>query len=633
MANREMPRTPEPMSCSELSESPRRQKLKRRMKPKAKEAPTNLFLESISAVDIAIPTVEVADLSNDVAMPDRAPTPSAHSDLLTPIAPPNRFVTPPPHPRTPNPHTSVDVCPQRPNWRATFNHDSPGCDTRSIGSDWSERSDKSLYSGTQVSNDTCTSPESDTSEAVFPLQGTREMWHYQPILDTYPGINKGSNKMKLAKVNHGLWSSEMNKHLWSTYEKYLDDPTVTPYDPNSPPAGVYRRVALEAIRTFKSSLECGTSASKSLKNQNWPHSTSETCTHLRGMVKRNARSSQIPRFRDSRSPSPSTPFKPRRVQKNRFVTPEPDNKAPFSTRNIAVALTTSTSESMQPDGPLARLGRDHTADIFGFSQIKTGRDMVKDSRQQRLGSPPFIADTYSPGSTKPETNFPEGSRTYGGLGSADAYITAFLARKQPRSSEKRALQVNPTDSIPRLKSPVSFNGSRSSSRRDVPPVCLKQRFMDLSEERKRKPLSMKSSEEDGALQARVRSRRSVITSDCFQAAPVLPPGWESGSRPTSVRHSTPVSSDAAEAFPRLDSSFTGTASSTFPREHLSKPATKSSSIKKIMRQRPSTFDSTYFKRFNEEQARLNSVHGPAHFKADEDHPSVHSDSEHDSEED
>lgn len=199
------------------------------------------------------------------------------------------------------------------------------------------------------------------------------------------------------------WTEEMDRHLWTTYLHYLQDPTVTPFrsDPGrAPPLGVCHRVAREAKRTWRGSRTAlgpmakgaaSSGAGQALRNVNdeanavasealpamalagdendtgrapldapkaqirWPRSESATRRRLRELCQQKAtNSSLLQRALQTRSPTPgrggraglASPF-------NGFT-----NSASFSTRALSMSLTTSTSASMRPDGPLARLAQE-----------------------------------------------------------------------------------------------------------------------------------------------------------------------------------------------------------------------------------------------------------------------------------
>lgn len=547
-------RTPEPTLLIPQAPVPKRM----RRRPRAKTAPTNFFLSQISSCDIPIPTVEVAedlgflDFSNDVEMLDRAPSPSSSNGYLAPEPVPSRYVTPPPRPRTPEPSWgSKDISPDRAT-ASPFDSESP-------------------YS-TNTSN---TSFDSDMSAGVFGGNVTPPQVPNTQIL-----------------TSNGFWSKEMNKHLWSVYEKYTVDPTTTPFNTSSPPDGVYRRVVARARATWKGGPSYGPAYENNTSTEDmaWPHTNAATRSKLREMVKRNSGPVGTARNRNSRSPSPTELNAMRRgVHKSRS-----GNSDRYSVRGIALALATSTSETMQPDGPLAQLSRDPGKDVFGgMACIKTGRSFVADAtRQKRGASPPFIADTFSPGSSKKEPELPKScvARTFGGPGTDVGYfcgltVQAALAREAKQEADD--LAGTPREELGRYTGTIRGNYAR---------------FMALRE----------SSEEAEVS----RARRAAMRNSPFKyqrETPVLPPGWGSlatGVPSQATSQPTTIASDPIVPPARLDSPFAP--SKNFPRERVQKKQTQSTT------QRAPLFDNSYFRRFNEEQARLASVEPDVEMEEDSD---------------
>lgn len=95
-----------------------------------------------------------------------------------------------------------------------------------------------------------------------------------------------SKRVKIA--DEKVWSSEMDVHLWTTFGKYTDDATVTPYDSACPPQGVYRRVSKQAIVTWNNGIQYGEkyrSIREKPSDMIWPHSESATCVRLKALIK------------------------------------------------------------------------------------------------------------------------------------------------------------------------------------------------------------------------------------------------------------------------------------------------------------------------------------------------------------
>jgi hypothetical protein len=440
------PTTPEPTTANELEQPspprPTRLKVKRR-NVSSLQAPTEQFLASVAAADVPLPTIELpVNISEDSDMPDREEDlmDTSSSGLLAPQTYHNRFASPP---KTPVPSFSMDEGSQRPDWSmgASSPDDYFTRPTSSL-SNASDFSDDSFYSGSRISrpsdDGSCTSPESDAED---PFQ--------------FPSISKGRGKAIFLEdpapffpLNEQLrsktrkdapWTKPMSAHLWSTYLLYLQDPTVTPFRIGAsavPPEGVCHRVAREARRSWKGpkpatpalrrSARLGSVPSRASEKSGsitptenpkvyaqWPHSSSATRNHLRELCKsKDTTPVQRHLHLQSRSPTPFTNTKP--FERSRLRTPEPQLSS-FNTKDIALSLTTSTAESMQPDGPLAQLASEGSpstitpsssfpaADFnptgFGKSRGLTISRHENENRGRRLASP-FLARTYGPSSSQ-----------------------------------------------------------------------------------------------------------------------------------------------------------------------------------------------------------------------------------------
>jgi hypothetical protein len=473
------PKTPEPLAQEEelRQPSPPRPRLKVRRRNASSssggfQAPTQQFLASVAAADIPIPTIEEPmRLLEDFDMPDREPLSMQTSGLL---APRNnlRFGSPP---KTPMPESTLEEgASGRPDW--TVGSISPPSDyfqrPLSSLSNHSDFSDDSFYSGGRLSrpseDGSCTSPESDCADPFqFPnFKGKGKPLFHDPAPQPHFSLNA---KLRSKTKNNAPWTKAQSAHLWATYMMYLSDPTVTPFRIGAsavPPQGIVHRVAREAKRSWKgpggklpiSTVRRSTRSNPSRANSydksgsitptaevpkvysQWPHSSNVTRAHLRELCKtKDENPVQRHHHLQSRSPTPFT--KPH----YRFLKSETPRLSSFTTSDIALSLATSTSDSMQPDGPLAQLAADGMnpaleASSFpplqDFKPLSFGasRGLNDDSRGRRLGSPFAAARTYGPSSSKPLNSF---------------------VQSPPR---------NRSDTVtaqPRLGSPVRFDGPRS----------------------------------------------------------------------------------------------------------------------------------------------------------------------------
>ncbi|KAE8442680.1 hypothetical protein EG329_002925 [Mollisiaceae sp. DMI_Dod_QoI] len=432
----EEPKTPEPLTGDEPQQpSPPRPRLKvRRRNASSLQAPTEQFLASVAAANVPIPTIELPSLA-DSAMVDREEL-SADFDLLAPQPYPYRFGSPP---KTPVPtFLNDEASARRPDWSM------PPEDAQrptSAMSNASDNSDDSLYSSraSRPSEDgSCTSPESDAGDPfTFPIKdkGKGKAISYEPIEHLPLNAQLRSKTRKDA-----VWTQAQSAHLWAIYNVYLQDPTVTPFRIGVgavPPEGVCHRVSREAKRSWKGPksvaskrpIRLDSAASRESEKSGsvtptgeqskvyaqWPHSSAATRARLRAMCRSNTSARYRHRHLQSRSPTPFT-------KQNRLRTTEPTRIVnAFSTKEIALSLTTSTAESMQPDGPLAKLAIKvpdspvpstwgEFKETTSFSTFEESKPLsITKSRSlgnvinfepgRRLGSP-FVARTYGPSSSK-----------------------------------------------------------------------------------------------------------------------------------------------------------------------------------------------------------------------------------------
>ncbi|CZT11336.1 uncharacterized protein RAG0_15506 [Rhynchosporium agropyri] len=434
----EEPHTPEPPSAEPRQPSPPRQRLKvRRRNDSSLQAPTQQFLASVAAADVPVPTIELAQgTMEDLEMPDRKDL-SVNTGLLAPLTFARRAVSPP---KTPMPVLSIDLPVQRPNW--TMGSPSPAEEyfsrPGSSLSDGSDFSDDSFYSGSRISrpsdDGSCTSPESDSADPFqFPMPAKGNGRAGLLDADIFQPLN---GKLRSKSRKDAPWTQAQSAHLWCTYIMYLQDPTVTPFRISAsavPPEGVCYRVARESRRSWKgqkiaaplrrssrlNSVLLSSSSSMTQKSGSntptveypkssyakWPHSGGATRNHLRAMCRKKDNTS-VSRHRhlQSRSPTPFTKLQ------WRLRTPEHRPSA-FNTKDIALSLTTSTAESMQPDGPLAQLsaelplpGPSSFPPLDEFKPLSFGHSRgmnfsLSEASGRRLGSP-FVSRTYGPSSSQ-----------------------------------------------------------------------------------------------------------------------------------------------------------------------------------------------------------------------------------------
>ena len=272
----------------------------------------------------------------------------------------------------------------------------------SLQSDSSDDSDGSLLSF-PAADGSCTSLESDAADPFkFSSIKKSQAQEWAALVRNREDIQNGLS----TKKTRVQWTPEMDKHLWSTYLFYLQDPTVTPFKTlpgTAPPLGVCHRVARQARRTWRlgskpvprkasdllspptseetarpqeyiragspdtvradrsgSNTPTGTGP-KSPISRTWPKSGSSTRRRLRHLCKgKPVIAPHYQRLMKSRSPSPfSSPrYRDRSQSRLSQVLSPVTNPISFNTREIQLSLTTSTAVTMQPSGPLAQLASD-----------------------------------------------------------------------------------------------------------------------------------------------------------------------------------------------------------------------------------------------------------------------------------
>ncbi len=405
----EEPKTPEQEIAIPVPESPRptnAYRFKRRSRPGVQ----SIFQDNkdpMSSSDIPIPTIEtpiVVEPTRPVIQ-QRATEPA--EGYLAPFAT-RPFTT---LPRTP-------VLQQRrlalaDGWSASVHKDLGDSITRpmstcSLLSDSSDDSNGSLTSY-PAGDGSCTSPESDAPDPFkFASIRKSKAKKWATLARNDESIQSGLSTKQI-RVN---WTPEMDKHLWSVYHVYLQDPTVTPFKMlpgTTPPLGVCHRVAREAKRSWRGAKTSQRNSSTVLSPPNvdtrlkttaifdrrldspdtargdrsgsntptgsatakaplWPKSSSSTRRRLRHLCKcKPTIAPHYQRLLQSRSPSPfSSSSRTQSRSQSRLSevsSPfEPQSKS-FNTREIQLSLTTSTAASMQPHGPLAQLGSENLTNL------------------------------------------------------------------------------------------------------------------------------------------------------------------------------------------------------------------------------------------------------------------------------
>ncbi|KAI0204735.1 hypothetical protein F4808DRAFT_308291 [Astrocystis sublimbata] len=435
------PKTPEPIApgADEHSLPPPRPRLRlKRRHVTQLNAPTQQFLESIAAADTPMPSVEGVE-AVDQEMEDTLPAFHVEESSIvgacqrqTP-----RMCSPPQTPM-------IDFAPLIPTKYPDWYSDSTWNDSDSESSLDYESSRPSTAFSTQ------------TSSSLFSLysRATDDASCISPDLDTTEFFQKVEADNRQPHPNHDKprkapWTRAMSSHLWGTYLLYLSDPRVTPIRLGKsciPPHGVCARVARQAQRSWKGSKTQPIDESRSRSSTptaestkayiQWPHTGGATRAHLRELCK--IRATNKPGRYLSRSPTPFNRAANRRW--NRRSTPA-RSPSVFSAQDMAMSLALSTSDTMQPHGPLAQLTssqiapkvaevQSDTTSIHVSHQGSIPKTPVKNQIIEksfletdqkpalpdsgRLGSP-FFAKSYGPSSSfiKDDITLPRQSNTLG----------------------------------------------------------------------------------------------------------------------------------------------------------------------------------------------------------------------------
>ncbi|KAK0734001.1 hypothetical protein B0T26DRAFT_736787 [Lasiosphaeria miniovina] len=409
------PKTPEPFPQHDgaLLPSPPRPRLKLKRRVVSHFAPSHQFLASVAAADVAIPSIEAPEADSqdlDMISIDAFPEQRYDGDGdLVLLRPRGRTYSPP---KTPAPGFVPSLSPRRyPNWTI----DSAISSVESTPEYESSRPSTSRSTQTSGSLFSRFSHASDDERCVSSGGDRKDSDLLAPGLDEFLDLSSTKGKSRKAP-----WTKAMSDHLWATFLLYLQDPKVTPFRMGKsciPPHGVCLRVARESKRSWKGTKALAKAANPGEGKKSgsstptaessgvfmqWPHTCAATRAHLRELCKLKAASGAKNHRFMSRSPTPFSQAAARHW--NRRSTP---GRAPsaFTTQDMSMSLALSTSDSMQPNGPLAQLTSSITEPADqGISPFPTtlapgifdGEPSFAERR--RLGSP-FGARSYGPSSS------------------------------------------------------------------------------------------------------------------------------------------------------------------------------------------------------------------------------------------
>jgi len=392
-----------------------RLKLKRRVVSQL-SAPTQQFLASVAAADVPIPSIEEPeaeprdfDMGGIMALTRQIHDDDDDRDMLL-LQPRGRTFSPP---KTPMPGCVPSLSPTRyPNWTIdsaiSSVESTPEYESSRPSTSRSTQTSSSLFSRISQLSDECGDFETDT----------KDRYVLSPDEDIE---SRGALDVK-GKSRKAPWTKAMSDHLWSTFMLYLQDPKVTPFRMGKnaiPPHGVMLRVSREAKRSWKGSKAINKASNPGEGRKSgsstptaesfgafiqWPHTCAATRGHLRELCRLKAASGAKNHRFLSRSPTPFNQAAARHW--NRRSTPA---RVPSAfTQDMSMSLVLSTSETMQPQGPLAQLTSSSPGPVdrsesraFPGTSLTTFEgepSFAERLGRQRLGSP-FGAKSYGPSSS------------------------------------------------------------------------------------------------------------------------------------------------------------------------------------------------------------------------------------------
>lgn len=460
-----LPRTPEPMSIADQVTFPTAPRARLRLKRRHVSqltAPTEQFLASVAAADVPIPSIEEpeADESeqdmrcdipqlrvHDMDVGDSC-SPVQNQRLSPPRTPAPTELAPPLLPALRFPNWSLEN-----TWSSSDLESSPDYESSRPSTAFSTQTSASLFSHISQMSD-------DDDDLLSPDQEQFDLAAAKLVADAQ------SSKRNARKNRRQPWTLAMSHHVWTVYTLYLQDPRVTPIrlgKSSIPPHGVCLRVAREAKRSWRGA----NTASSTIKNRDltptanvqrpfvqWPHSSAATRSHLRELCKRNAAAKASRKRYMSKSPTPFQMHRPagaRRHQRSNSAR----SSSVFAAHDMAVSLVISTSEAMQPNGPLAQLTMSEPETLPPI-QSKTPTDEQNEPFPELspMHDPSPMASMPSPVLADDERLRLGSPFTYGPSSS-----TSLVAQINPR------VRSNTVGARKLLKSPVHLTRSKSGTQK------------------------------------------------------------------------------------------------------------------------------------------------------------------------
>ncbi|EEP76232.1 predicted protein [Uncinocarpus reesii 1704] len=197
--------------------------------------------------DVALPSIEFSQEADSSSDPLNSNLPGHTSRGHLEVPPRQRC-----DPKTPEAQVRGDIVEESRSWReeTIASRSDPIPRPSSACSNISDSSVSSHGSfGSHPSfGGSCTSPESEIQDPFLAHSFPEQKQAFESPCK--PTATRG---LSLQLPRGSRWTSEMDNHLWNTYQIYLQDPTITPFKtvPGSvPPLGVSHRVAREARKTW-----------------------------------------------------------------------------------------------------------------------------------------------------------------------------------------------------------------------------------------------------------------------------------------------------------------------------------------------------------------------------------------------
>ncbi|EEH38249.1 hypothetical protein PAAG_01170 [Paracoccidioides lutzii Pb01] len=367
-------------------------------------------------------------------------------------------------PRTPPAQIRGTPVDERPPW--TYGGVSEAGDfIQRPSSSCSNFSDSSVASSTSYAShqsslgESCTSPESEIQDPLLSYPPTK---HWQELETPSKASNAQEVPVNIV-ATRSRWTTDMDSHLWNTYQIYLQDPRITPFKlvPGSlPPLGVSHRVAREARKTWlrtrhlpkagpspvplipavyvedraktgkkqetvDSTTRSGSTtpiAQKVPHKPKWPRSDASTRRRLKELCNRKFFiTPHYQRLLQSRSPSPFLePFVELTSRAPSQLKASHRRAASFATRDLGVSLVSSSlpTQVAELGRPVTRTDLDTSSDNDWFNNIQqhvqgSSRQDPNKRLSRSLDHASNTSHTFSPDPIPPRLGSPFIYHTWG----------------------------------------------------------------------------------------------------------------------------------------------------------------------------------------------------------------------------